>query len=283
MARSVDLCRLRPGDVIFTLYPAASSFGTALLTRSLFSHAMIVLYPDIWFETDGAGSGFKVIEDVRAYTGDDGSCSIIADLPYIKFDVFRLPTAPPPDRILSSVARHIARRYPEPLEFLPLLVGLNRFPRFAERLVQKLGSHRAQETGSYCSQLVFKILDETVGLNTYRYNGHISPGRLRKSLIRRDGVTAIDVPTHASSATGGRDEVLEHKYSRLALVTNKLASFQYPHDRASQQAALKRTLEETGIPLDPSWVFADADALRAIITRPRYFRLHEIFWPSRYR
>lgn len=280
---SIDLTKLRPGDIIFSLYPASSSLAIAAMTTSLFSHAMLVLYPDLWFETDGAGSGFKQIENVKAYGGLTGPPTIVADLPYINFDVLRLPNPPSPSQLLTSIKRHIAFRYPEPLEFLPLVVGLRSFPRLAEKLVSTLRRGKSYQTGSYCSQLVFKVLDETTVLPTFRTNGHISPGSLRRALCQQYSVARVDCRVTTTSSLGARNTQAEHGYSNLLKVTGKLRSYQYPHNRRSFDEALARTLHEMGLPLDPTLFSIMDDQLRAIITRPRYFELHDKVWPGLYR
>jgi hypothetical protein len=225
---SIDLTKLRPGDVIFSLYPASSSLAIAAMTSSLFSHAMLVLYPDVWFETDGAGSGFKRIENVQAYGGLTGPKAIVADLPYINFDILRLPKPPSSSKILGSIRNHIAFRYPEPPEFLPLMVALRSYPRLAEKLVSAITKERPYQTGSYCSQLVFKVLDETIGLSTFRTSGHISPGSLRRTLYRQHSVSRVDCRVKNASSLGARNSQLEHRYLNLLKVTVKLRSYQYP-------------------------------------------------------
>ncbi len=252
------------------------------MTMSMFSHAMLVVYPDVWFETDGAGSGFKRIENVKAYGQLTGGCTIIADLPYLKFDVLRLPNPPTSSQILTSISKHIAFRYPELFEFLPLMIGLRSFPRLAERLVGELLKKRPFGTGSYCSQLVFKILDETIGLPFGLPNGHISPGSLRRSLYRRPSITSVNCKVKNTLSLGTRNDQLEFKYANLLKVTGKLQGFQYPHNRGSFDKALAETFSEMHLPLDPALFSISADQLRTIITRPQYFGVHDVFWPTRY-
>jgi hypothetical protein len=280
---SIDLTRLRPGDVIFSLYPASSSLAIAAITASLFSHVMLVLYPDVWFETDGAGSGFKLIENVKAYGSLIGPCTIAVDMPYIKFDVLRFSDPLSPSQLLASINKHIAFRYPDWVEFLPLMIGLSSYPHVAERMVSAFTKERRYPTGSYCSQLVFKVLDETIGLPEFRSNGHISPGSLRRALYRKQLAERVDCRVQTASSLGDRNDQLEHKYSNLLKVTGKLRSYQYPHDSRSFDEALARTFEEMELPLDPAPFSIIDSQLRTIITRPKYFAVHDIFWPPRYR
>lgn len=279
---SIDLTRLRPGDVIFSLYPAASSRAIAAMTGSSFSHAMLVLYPDVWFETDGAGSGFKQIENIKAYGDYPRPYEIIAELPYVKFDVLRLPNPPSLPQLLGSINEHIAFRYPSWAEFLPLMVGFNYFPRQAEALVRAITKNRSYTTGSYCSQLVFKVLDDPIGLPASRKDGHISPGSLRRALYRIPSVKKVDCSVQTASIRQHNAQ-LERQYLNLLKVTGKLRSYQYPHDRKSQEAALAQTFADMGLPLNPNSFSIMDSQLRPIISRPRYFRLHDIFWPPRYR
>lgn len=279
---SIDITKLRPGDVIFSLYPAPSSLAISALTMSMFSHAMLVVYPDVWFETDGAGSGFKRIENVKAYGNLTGHCEIIAELPYLKFDVLRLDNPPTTAQILASISNHIAFRYPELVEFLPLMIGLRRFPRLAEKLVGKLVKERPFDTGSYCSQLVFKILEETIKLPINSSNGHISPGSLRRTLYKENFITTVNCKVKNTPPVAKRNQKLEHNYENLLKVTGKLKAFQYPHNRQSFDEALTETFTKMGLSLEPSHFSISAKHLRTIITCAKYFRMHDLFWASRY-
>ena len=164
------------------------------------------------------------------------------------------------------------------------MVGLRSFPRLAEKLVSAITKERPYQTGSYCSQLVFKVLDETIGLSTSRTSGHISPGSLRRTLYRQLSVARVDCRVKNASSLGARNSQIEHRYSNLLKVTGKLRSYQYPHNRRSFEEALAQTFQEMGLqPLDPTSFSMMDEQLRRIITRPKYFRLHGIVWPPLYR
>jgi hypothetical protein len=65
-------------------------------------------------------------------------------------------------------------------------------------------------------------------------------------------------------------------------VTAKLRAYQYPQDRASFENALADTFREEGIVDDPKRYEISADLLRGILTKTRFFRMHEMIWPDKY-
>jgi thiamine pyrophosphokinase len=100
---AIDLCKLRPGDVIFTSEPTSTSLFICGITGGRFSHAIIVLYPDVWFQTDGAGAGFLLIHDVHPVTTPTEQLKILAQVPGWQFSVLRPNASPLPQAILKAI------------------------------------------------------------------------------------------------------------------------------------------------------------------------------------
>jgi len=76
-----------------------------------YSHAIIVLYPDVWFETTMGGSGFNHI-GAQAGTTTTGEPVLIADVDCFRLTVLRLAAAPAATAVLSAIAGKIALEYP---------------------------------------------------------------------------------------------------------------------------------------------------------------------------
>jgi hypothetical protein len=274
----IDLCKLRPGDLIFTRLPAWRSRGIALGTWSLYSHAMIVVYPDVWFETDGAGSGFKLIEDVSCFEIQTDSYAILADLPYKKLSVVRVGgSAPSPDRVLEVVRDHIALAYPGWVEFIPLFLPLRPFPRIRHWLMASLSRQSEEEFGGYCSQMVSQMLRDLYGSTVGSQDDHVSPGTLRRRILK-SGAEEVDC-FRTDNFSWKRSDRLKHVYDNLLKVTKKLKGYQYPRDRDSFEAALAETFQELGIEDDPRRFSPAVDQLKAMLTKPNFFRMHAIVWP----
>lgn len=277
----IDLCKLRPGDVIFSRAPACVSRSIALVTGSAYSHAMIVVYPDIWFETDGAGSGFKLIEHVTCFEVRAGNYAILADLPYVRMDILRPATSVSSSRILASVQSHIALRYPDMIQFIPLFLPLRPFPKFSRGLVSLL-SRKSEDVGGYCSQMVSQILRDLFGLSVGGQDDHISPGMLRRRLLRSCGATRVGCSVVEIPDDWKRSSQLAGIYDNLLRVTSKLKAYQYPHNRASFEGALAETFKAEGIDDDPKQFSVSAPSLRSTLTKPDFFRMHEWMWSTKY-
>ena len=276
----IDLCKLRPGDVIFSREPTWLSRSIRLLTLAPCSHAMIVLYPDVWFETTGAGAGFKLIEKVECYEVGTNKYAIVTDLAGMSLEVWRPKTPPPPSQILSAIQEHITLRYPNFLQFVPLIIILRPFPRVARALV-RIFSGETEDVGGYCSQLVSRMLKQLYGIAVGGPDDHISPGMLRKRLLKC-GASKVNCLASEALQQQKKSERLAEIYASLLRVTAKLRGYQYPHDRASFEAALAETFQQLKINEEPKNFGAKTDSLRHTLTRPRFFRLHELVWPSKY-
>lgn len=277
----IDLCKLRPGDVIFSREPTCVSRVLMAATCALYSHVMIVLYPDLWFETDGAGSGFKLIETVECFETTEGKYAIHAELSRMNVDVLRPVASVSPRKILDSIRPNIALRYPNIVQFIPLLFFLWPFPKFSTGLVRRLAS-KPEDAGGYCSQMVCMMLREIYGVSVGGPDDHISPGTLRRRLLKSGETTRVKciAPTPAES---WRDSPkLQSIYSNLIKVTSKLRAYQYPHRRESFTAALAETFNSEGIASNPNDYGIHVGSLRRILTNPEYFKLHECVWHKKY-
>lgn len=279
----IDLCKLRPGDIVFSRAPNYISRLIACLTWSKYSHAMIVVYPDVWFETDGAGSGFKLIEDVQCFTTQIGHCAIVAHLQYVKMDVLRPNKSVTASNILQVIQHHIALKYPSPFQFIPLLLPLQCFPRAAKWLMYFL-SRGKSDAGGYCSQMISQILRGLYGLSVGGRDDHISPGMLRRRLLKSGSATNVDCSVVLSANSQGWAESisLQKSYAFLLTVTSKLREYQYPHDKVSIWRALANTFASSGIIANPKNFAISAQSLRVTLTRPQFFRMHDWFWPNKY-
>jgi hypothetical protein len=277
----LDLCKLRPGDVIFSREPAWLSRSISLLTLSAYSHAMIAVYPDIWFETSGAGSGFKLIENVNCFEVKTGKYAVLADLPYVKLDVLRLATPLLPSQILDSIHRHIALRYPSLIEFIPLFFLLRPFPALSRRLVSLL-SGKSADVGSYCSQMISQMLRDLYGASVGGPDDHISPGTLRKRLLKSGTATKVSCFSAEPHDNWTKSDQLENIYRNLLAVTSRLRAYQCPHNRDSFWIALAATFKQQGINEDPKKYAIRAEDVRRILTTPAFFRLHEQVWLGKY-
>ncbi len=277
----IDLCKLRPGDIVFSRAPARISRIIAFATGSAYSHAMIVVYPDVWFETDGAGSGFKIIEDVKCFDTMTGGHSIISDLNYTKIEILRPKSAITPNQILGELQNHIALTYPNFIQFLPLFLPIQPFPNFAKRLVSFL-SKSSENGGGYCSQMISQILRNLYGISVGGQDDHISPGMLRRRLLESACASSIDCFKYHIPETWMQSDGLDKIYRSLLKVTSKLRAYQYPHDRASFEEALASTFKELRINDEPSKFSVRPDLLRKTLTRTEFFRLHEKIWKCKY-
>ena len=277
----IDLCKLRPGDIVFSRAPARISRFIAFATGSVYSHAMIVVYPDVWFETDGAGSGFKSIDEIACFDTMTGRYSIISDLNYRTIEILRPKLSINSDQILKEIQNHIALTYPNLIQFLPLFLPLRPFPNFAKRLVSFL-SKSSENRGGYCSQMISQILRNLYGISVGGQDDHISPGMLRRRLLKSACATTVDCFEDHIPDSWMPYEKFDKIYGNLLTVTSKLRAYQYPQDKDSFSRALAVTFEETGIVDDPSRYSVPRDSLTKTLTNPQFFRMHENFWSARY-
>jgi hypothetical protein len=277
----IDLCKLRPGDVIFSRAPAWTSRFIALATASPYSHAMIVVYPDVWFETDGAGSGFKIIDNIKSFDKNDGKYAIVFESSYKKIDILRPAKSIKSDKILEEIKNHIALTYPNIIQFLPLFFPLRYFPNFSGRLVSCF-SAQSKNGGGYCSQMVSQILRNLYGISLGGQHDHISPGMLRRQLLRSCSATSVDCFKREIPEAWKPSDKLDGIYRNLLTVTSKLKAYQYPHDRASFEKALGDTFKEVGIGDDPKKFEVPVERLRATLTNQKFFRMHEEIWAGKY-
>jgi len=277
----IDLCKLRPGDVIFSRDPTWVSRAIAVATGAPYSHAMIVVYPDVWFETDGAGSGFRIIEDAEYFEIKKDTYAILADLPCLKLDVLRPVVNPSPVRVLSAIRERIALRYPGLIEFLPLVFFLQPFPKFSRGLVRSL-SPKSDDVGGYCSQMISQILRDLYGVSVGGPDDHISPGTLRRRLIKAGAVTRVSSIASEPADTWTECKQLAMIYRDLTKVTRKLMAYQYPHREGSFHEALNDTFESMAIWDDPKRYAIRTEDLKRMLTDAKFFSVHEMVWPGKY-
>ena len=103
----VDLTKLRPGDIIFTTAFHYKSFGICAIMFGRFSHALVVVYPDVWWETDGRGAGYRVLEKPRAFSGRSGKPAFVVPFRYAAFRIIRLHMPPTANSLLASTGPNI--------------------------------------------------------------------------------------------------------------------------------------------------------------------------------
>jgi hypothetical protein len=242
---------------------------------------MIVLYPDVWFETTGVGSGFKLIESVDCCKIASGKYSVVAQPAFSRFEVLRLTQPLSPNQILKSIEGHIALKYPGLVEFIPLFILFRPFPRFSSWLV-KLLSHEDGDVGGYCSQIISEILSDIYGGHAGKCANHVSPGGYRARLLSRsDTISIVHVGAYPR-ANWVQSPQLRRIYSNLLAVTSKLKAYQYPHNREAFTKALGDTFSQMGIKHSPANYGISSIKLRQILTRPHFFRIHELIWPKIY-
>jgi hypothetical protein len=239
--RYIDLTKLRPGDLIFTMDFHWKSFFIAGATASRLSHAVVVVYPDIWFETDGRGSGYRVYANPRAFYDVNHKETFVVPVTNLRFKARRLTSAQPnPHDIITAIRRGICLQYPLRVEFLPLAPGFRSFPAFTDRIVE-LGRIRAGRTASpHCSQLVLSTMQAALPMvAALTHDNHISPGRLYRRVKPHTTDVTSDVLLESPLPLND-DATLAKKFSSLAKVTERLADFQYPTQHQSQPQRLWR-------------------------------------------
>ena len=257
------------------------------MTAGCFSHVAIVIYPDLWFETNGSGSGFTSFHDLKE-TCISGTTHIVSQYPPNTSDrhgsvtVRRLRnTTPSVANILKAITPNIALEYPCLKYFLPLIAVVGETP-----LVRYIIENHRRQTGApqtpYCSQLVFRILRSLYPINSRRQDDHISPNRLYRILT--NDTTQI----HTILAADGikLHELHPKTLSSINTVQNLFSDFQRPHNEEAWNNNLIRIAGRNSIPPNslPNLITASVlSTIQGILTNPRHFRLHECFWKHRYR
>lgn len=280
---NLDLTKLRPGDFIFTLGCHWRSLGIAAATGGLFSHTIVVVYPDVWFETDGRGSGYRVLRQVRAFRDSQGEAFVVP-VANLKLRVRRLKSKQPhPHDILTAIRDTIALEYPHPIEFLPLLIGFRCCPAATSNIVKIVRRWRGRRQTPYCSQLILKtmksFIPDVVAL-TQEY--HISPVQLYRRLgkhtndITRDVLWSDQLPTND-------DRLLLTKFRSLTEVTERLADYQYPHNKEQWDQAIQRLFQRNCLVCNPGHYAANLHQIQSIIADPKKFKVHDHFWCKRFR
>jgi hypothetical protein len=280
--RAINLTKLRPGDFIFTLNNHWKSFGIAAGTFGCFSHAIVVVYPDVWFETDSRGSGYRVIQNTHAFH-ENGVRAFVAPVTNLQFKVRRLNgVTPNPHDILDALRDSIALDYPHPIEMLPVLLGFRSFPTFTSRLVNGVRRRIGRMQTPYCSQLVLQTMQKLVPqVATLTHQHHITPAQLYRQL--RPHTSDVTPETLHSRPVPSDDPKLLKLFSNLTAVTQALADFQYPHNEAQWRDAMERLLRNNNMSFDRNKIYAaDLSAIQSIVADPKKFRLHDWFWPSHY-
>lgn len=280
--RLVDLTKLRPGDIIFTTALHYQSFGICALTFGRFSHALVVVYPDVWWETDGRGAGYRVIENPRAFMEPAGKPIFVAAFRYASFRVIRLANPPSLNALLGSIGPNICLEYPSTIEFLPLAIGFRRFPQWTAAVVRKRSARSGRPPGMYCSQLVLRTLQGILApVAALPPTDHITPSRLF-SLLERHGTDVTGAVLYRKHVPQHSDPVLAKKFSHLTRVARRLADFQYPHSKSEWSAAIERLFQRLGISYNPAGYAPHLATLQGVLSSTRHFRLHALFWPNYY-
>jgi hypothetical protein len=196
--------------------------------------------------------------------------------------IYCAPAKPPsPIDVLTSAETHIALRYPGWPEFIPLFLPLQPFPGFSRRLV-RLFTPKSADVGGYCSQMVSQMLRALYGVSVGTLDDHVSPGRLRRRLLKTADVTAVNCFAPSCVETWEKSDKLAKIYDDLSAVTSKLKAYQYPHNRDSFVQALAQTFQQEAINSDPNAFAITHENLKRTLTKPQFFLLHEVVWSSKY-
>lgn len=275
MPEILDLSLLRPGDLVFTREPSKTSRLIRFLTCGSYSHAAIIIYPDIWYETDGAGSGFRFFTE-RQETQLDGETHVVVNPRPGAMTVLRVRgKETTPLELLSAIKPSIALPYPPLIDMLPICRFLpKKMTMFIARTYHNIvGDNQTP----YCSQLIFRIICDVYGLNFKLDYDHISPRQLH-SLVQ----DLCDVVTTNRHIESNRLTTLGSMNNSLNTVINHLSQYQTPHSKKDWEKAMLELEAREGLDkgeLTSSYLDKEKMAgLRETLTNPDHFRLHEYFW-----